>query len=102
MSTRDAKTKGSQATEFHVNEQESQALSGRVAERKIEEKDWDLLHRYLLLFLKLSQVFQYGRIRMRKISRMLFGKRTEKEKKKKENDPPDSRCRRRRERRRLA
>ena len=87
MSTRDAKTKGSQATEFHVNEQELQALSERVAERKIEEKDWELLDRYLLLVLKLSRVFQYGRIRMRKISRMLFGKRTEKEKKK---DPPGS------------
>ena len=89
MSTREAKTKGSQATEFHVNEQELQALSERVAERKIEEKDWELLDRYLLLVLKLSQVFQYGRIRMRKISRMLFGKRTEKEKKK-EKDPSDN------------
>ena len=87
MSTSDAKTKGSQAAEFHVNEQELQALSKRVAERKIEEKDWELLDRYLLLVLKLSRVFQYGRIRMKKISRMLFGKRTEKEKKK---DPPGS------------
>ena len=89
MSTNDAKTKGNQAAEFHVNEQELQALSQRVAERKIEEKDWELLDRYLLLVLKLSRVFQYGRIRMRKISRMLFGKRTEKEKKK-EKDPSDN------------
>jgi hypothetical protein len=89
MNTRDANTKGSKATEFHVNEQELQALSERVAERKIEEKDWDILHRYLLLFLKLSQVFQYSRVKMRKVVRMLFGKRTEKERKK-EKDPSDN------------
>src|SRR6266508_5703083 len=75
------------ATEFQVDEQELQALSQRVAERRIEEKDWERIHRYLLLFLKLSRVFQYGRVRMKKIGRMLFGKRTEKERKKK--DPPD-------------
>ena len=89
MIARDKKHDDGRATEFHVNEQELQALSERVAERKIEEKDWDLLDRYLLLVLKLSRVFQYGRIRMRKISRILFGKRTEKEKKK-EKDPPGS------------
>lgn len=89
MSTRDSKTKGSQGTEFHVDEQELQALSERVADRKIEEKDWELLDRYLLLVLKLSQVLQYGRIRIKKIARMLFGKRTEKDKKK-EKDPSDN------------
>jgi hypothetical protein len=81
------KKKGDRATELRVDEQELQALSQRVAERRIEEKDWETIQRYLLLLLKLSQVFQYGRVKMRKIVRMLFGKRTEKEKKK---GPPDN------------
>ena len=80
------KKESDRATEFQVDEQELQALSQRVAERRIEEKDWETIHRYLLLFLKLSRVFQYGRVRMRKIARMLFGKRTERKKK----DPPDN------------
>lgn len=88
MSARGKKREGDRATEFQVDEQELQALSQRVAERKIEEKDWESIHRYLLLLFKLSQLFQYGRVKMRKILRMLFGKRTEKEKKKK--DPPDN------------
>src|SRR5208283_3210310 len=73
---------------FQVNEPELQVLTERVAQRKIEESDWETLHRYLVLFLKLSQVLQYGKIRMKKIARMLFGKRTEKEKEKK--GPPDN------------
>ena len=81
------KKEGDRAAEFRVDEQELQALSQRVAERRIEEKDWETIERYLLLLLKLSQVFQYGRVKMRKIARMLFGKRTEKEKKK---GPPDN------------
>jgi hypothetical protein len=89
MSAREKKREGGQAAEFQVNEQELQGLSERVAKRRIEEKDWEILHRYLLLFLKLSQVLQYGRIRMKKIARMLFGKRTEKEKQK-GKDPSDN------------
>ncbi len=81
------KKEGDRAPEFRVDEQELQALSQRVAERRIEEKDWETIQRYLLLLLKMSQVFQYGRIRIKKIARMLFGKRTEKEKKK---GPPDN------------
>ncbi len=77
------KKEGDRATEFQVDEQELQALSQQVAERRIEEKDWETIHRYLLLFLKLSQVFQYGRVRMRRIARMLFGKRTEKDRRRK-------------------
>src|SRR3990172_3983817 len=73
MSAREKKRKDGQAAEFQVNEQELQALSERVAERKIEEKDWEILHRYLLLVLKLSRVLQYGRIKIKKIARMLFG-----------------------------
>jgi len=34
------KKEGDRATEFQVDEQELQALSQRVAERRIEEKDW--------------------------------------------------------------
>ncbi len=81
------KKEGDRAPEFRVDEQELQALSQRIAERRIEEKDWETIQRYLLLLLKMSQVFQYGRIRIKKIVRMLFGKRTEKEKKK---GPPDN------------
>jgi transposase len=88
MSARGKKKESSRASEFQIDEQELQSLSQRVAERKIEEKDWENLQRYLLLLIKLSALFQYGRVRMRKILRMLFGKRTEKEKKKK--DPPDN------------
>src|SRR3990172_2260947 len=88
MSADKENKKNGETPEFHVNEQELQALRQRITDRIIEEKDWDLIDRYLLLLLKLSQVFQYGRIRMRKIVRMLFGKRTEKEKKKK--DPPNN------------
>jgi hypothetical protein len=82
------KQEGNQASEFHVDEKDLQALSQRIAERKIEDKDWEAIRNYLSLLLKLFQVLQYGRIRMRKILRILFGKQTEKEKKKK--DPPDS------------
>ena len=89
MSAHEDKKDDGRATEFQVQEQELQALRQRVAERKIEEKDWELLDRYLLLVLKLSQVLQYGRIRIKKIARMLFGKRTEKEKPKKK-DPSDN------------
>jgi hypothetical protein len=62
MIARDKKHDDGRATEFHVNEQELQALSERVAERKIEEKDWELLDRYLLLVLKLSRVLSIATI----------------------------------------
>lgn len=87
MSAGKEKRKDGGAAEFHVNEQELEALRQRITDRKIEDKDWDLIDRYLLLLVKLSHVFQYGRIRMKKIARMLFGKRTEKEEKK---DPPEN------------
>ncbi len=85
MSAREKKNKDGEAEQFHVDEPELQALTERVSQRKIEDSDWEKLHRYLVLFLKLSTVLQYGKIRMKKIVRLLFGKRTEKEKKK---DPP--------------
>jgi hypothetical protein len=88
MSAREKKKKDDKDPQFQVNEPELQALTERVAQRKIEESDWETLHRYLVLFLKLSRVLQYGKIRMKKIARMLFGKRTEKEKEKK--GPPDN------------
>jgi hypothetical protein len=82
------KKKDGKAPDFHVNEQELQALQQRITDRKIEDKDWDLIQSYLLLLLRLSRVLQYGKIRMKKIARMLFGKRTEKEKENKKKDPP--------------
>jgi hypothetical protein len=88
MSARGNKKEGDRATEFQVDEQELKALQQRLSERKIEEKDWETLRSYLSLLLKLSQLFQYGRVKMRKVLRMLFGSRTEKEKKKK--DPSDN------------
>lgn len=69
-----------EAKEFQIDKEELEALSARVAERKIEEDDWRRLHRYLLLLLKLVKVLEYGRVRMRKLMRILFGKRTEKDK----------------------
>lgn len=91
MSANQEKKKSGGAPDFHVNEQELQALQQRITARKIEDKDWDLIERYLLLLLRLSRVLQYGKIRMKKIARMLFGKRTEKEEKKDlPEDPPPS------------
>ena len=66
--------------EFQIKKEELEELSARVAERKIEEDDWQRLHRYLVLLLKLTQVLEYGRVRTRKRMRILFGKRTEKDK----------------------
>jgi transposase len=86
MSAHKKKKKGGKADEFHVDESELQALSERIAQRKIEDGDWDTLSRYLALVLKLSAALQFGRIKMKRITRILFGKRTEKEKKK---DPPE-------------
>jgi transposase len=77
-----------QIQEFQIKAEELEALSVRVRERKIEEEDWAQLHRYLVLLLKLTKVLEYGRVRMRKVTRLLFGKRTEKDGKKK--PPPDS------------
>ena len=66
--------------EFQIDKEELEALSARVAERKLGEDDWQRLHRYLVLLLKLTQVLEYGRVRTRKLMRLLFGKRTEKDK----------------------
>ena len=74
--------------EFQIKAEEVEALRARVRERKIEEEDWERLHRYLDLLLKLIRVLEYGRVRMRKVTRLLFGKRTEKDSQKK--PPPDS------------
>ena len=90
MIAHEKKKKNSDTEQFHVNEAELQALTERVAQRKIEDSDWEKLHRYLVLFLRLSTVLQYGKIRMKKIARLLFGKRTEKDKKKEPpQDPPE-------------
>lgn len=89
MSADKEKKKDGGAADFHVNEQELHGLRQRITDRKIEDQDWDLIDRYLLLLLRLSQVLQYGKIRMKKIARMLFGKRTEKEKNEKKKNPPE-------------
>ena len=88
--------------EFQIKKEELEALSARVAERKIEEDDWQRLHRYLVLLLKLTQVLEYGRVRTRKLMRILFGKRTEKEKTEEGKTGNEKNLRRIRQRRREA
>ena len=65
--------------ELQIDKQELDALSARIAERRLEEEDWQRLHRYLVLLSKLTNVLESGRVRMRKLTRILFGKRTEKD-----------------------
>lgn len=66
--------------EFRIDKDELEALSARIAERKLEPDDWQRLHQYLVMLLKLTRVLEQGRVRMRKLLRILFGKRTEKDK----------------------
>jgi hypothetical protein len=80
------------AKEFQIDKEEVEGLRARVAERRLEEQDWQRLHRYLVLLLKLTNVLEHGRVRMRKLTRILFGKRTEKDspgedKQGKDNEP---------------
>ena len=67
------------ARELQIDKQELDELSVRVAERRLAEEDWQRLHRYLVLLSKLTNVLESGRVRMRKLTRILFGKRTEKD-----------------------
>jgi len=85
MSAHKNKTKSAKAGEFHIDESELQLLSERIAQRKMEEGDWEKMSRYLALVMKLSLALQCGKIKLRKVLRLFFGKRTEKEKRK---DPP--------------
>jgi hypothetical protein len=62
--------------EFRIEKEELEALCARVAEGKIEPDDGPRLLRYLRLLLKLAQVLEHGRVRMRRLTRLLFGKRT--------------------------
>jgi hypothetical protein len=73
MKAHGEKKKSDDAEPFHVDESELQALTEWVAQKRIEEGDWELLHRYLVLFFKLSAILRYGKIRIKKISRLLFG-----------------------------
>ncbi len=89
--------RGGERKEFQIDKKELEALSSRVAEQKLEPEDWQRLHRYLVLLLKLTNVLEHGRVRMRKLLRILFGKRTEKDPPKeggtgkgKEPPPPDA------------
>ena len=88
MSGRKSRKPEQQTRELQIKAEEVEALRVRIEERKIEEEDWERLHGYLDLLLKLVRVLEYGRVRMRTLTRLLFGKRTEKDKPKK--PPSDS------------
>src|SRR5437016_14554385 len=88
MSGRKSRKPEEPTKQFQIKAAEVEALRARIEERKIEEEDWERLHRYLDLLLKLVRVLEYGRVRMRKLTRLLFGKPTEKDKPKK--PPSDS------------
>jgi transposase len=77
-----------QTKEFQIEKEELEALCARVAEGKIEPDDGPRLLRYLRLLLKLAQVLEHGRVRMRKLTRLLFGKRTEKDQTGKDTKKP--------------
>ena len=80
MSERKSKKLEEQTRQFQIKAEEVEALRARIEQRKIEEEDWDRVGGYLDLLLKLVQVLEYGRVRMRTLTRLLFGKRTEKDK----------------------
>ncbi len=88
MSGRKSRKPEEQNKEFQIKAEEVEALRARIEERKIEDADWERLHRYLDLLVKLVRVLEYGRVRMRKLTRLLFGKPTEKDRPKK--PPSDS------------
>src|SRR5438552_17135136 len=88
MSGRKSRKPEEPTKQFQIKAEEVEALRARIEERKIDEEDWDRLHGYLDLLLKLVRVMEYGRVRMRKLTRLLFGKSTEKDKPKK--PPSDS------------
>jgi hypothetical protein len=80
MSERKSQKLEEQTRQFQIKAEEVEQLRARIGERKIEEEDWQRLDGYLDLLLKLVRVLEYGRIRMRKLTRLLFGKPTEKDK----------------------
>src|SRR2546426_4660639 len=88
MSGRKSRKPEEPIREFQIKADEVEALRARIKERKIEEEDWQRLHGYLDLLVKLVRVLEYGRVRMRKLTRLLFGKPTEKDRSKK--PPSDS------------
>jgi transposase len=85
MSERKSQKLAEQTRQFQIKAEEVEALRARIEQRKIEEEDWERVGGYLDLLLKLVQVLEYGRVRMRTLTRLLFGKRTEKDK----NDTKD-------------
>src|SRR5216117_3354931 len=88
MSGRKSRKPEEPIKQLQINAEEVEALRARIEERKIEEGDWDRLRGYLDLLVKLVRVLEYGRVRMRKLTRLLFGKPTEKDNPKK--PPSDS------------
>ena len=65
MSGRKSRKPEEPIREFQIKAEEVEALRARIEERKIEDDDWERLHRYLDLLLKLVRVLEYGRVRMR-------------------------------------
>jgi len=88
MSGRKSRKPEEPIKQFQIKAEEVEQLRARIEERKIEEEDWQRLDGYLDLLVKLVRVLEYGRVRMRKLTRLLFGKPTEKDKPKK--PPSDS------------
>ena len=79
MSERKSPKPDQQIKQFQIKAEEIEQLRARIGERKIEEEDWQRLDGYLDLLLKLARVLEYGRVRMRKLTRLLFGKATERD-----------------------
>lgn len=88
MSGDKSRKREEQIKQFQIKAEEVEALRARIEQRKIEEEDWERVGGYLDLLLKLVRVLEYGRVRMRTLTRLLFGKRTEKDPPKK--PPSDS------------
>ena len=80
MSERKSQKLEEQIKQFQIKAEEVEQLRARIGERKIKEEDWQRLDGYLDLLVKLVRVLEYGRVRMRKLTRLLFGKPTEKDK----------------------
>ena len=88
MSGRQSRKPEEPTKQLQIKAEEVEQLRARIGERKIEEEDWQRLDGYLDLLVKLVRILEYGRVRMRKLTRLLFGKPTEKDKPKK--PPSDS------------
>jgi transposase len=75
------------APELTLDEAEVDRLCHRLEAGQLEKQDLDSILRYLKLLKKISGILQGQRVRMRRLGRILFGKKTEKDEKK--DPPPD-------------